>query len=191
MTRQKTDHHITTRIHQSRGSSRRFAKRTRRTNLHRTRRQLSTVPGERHQLPPPPRSTGHHRRHLGSPRSAERHPKSYRDLGAHAGPLDLAHAAAQAKRALVDANNTILRREARRRRFYEDIEQTKITAREASLVVKRAQQALAHELHRLRRELLRPPRLRRARRMTHPSDHDPGTTPFSSAASRAWRLHRR
>ena len=59
------------------------------------RRQLSPAPGERQQLPPP-RSTGHHRRHLGSPRSTERHRQSSRDRGAHAAPLDLAHAAARA-----------------------------------------------------------------------------------------------
>ena len=68
---------------------------------------------------------------------------SFRDLGAHAGPLDLAHAAARAQRALDDANQMILRREARRRRFDGDIEQAKTAAREASLVAKRAQQALA------------------------------------------------
>ena len=40
-----------------------------------SRRQLSPAPGKRHQLPPS-RSTGHHRRHLGSPRSTERHPRA-------------------------------------------------------------------------------------------------------------------
>ena len=81
-----------------------------------SRNQLSPVPGERHQLPPP-RLTGHHRRHLGSLRSTERHPQSSRDRGAHAVPLDLAQAAARAKRALGDANQAI----ARRRRFDKDI----------------------------------------------------------------------
>ena len=38
-----------------------------------SRRQLSSAPGESQQLPPP-RSTGHYRRPLGSPRSAQRHP---------------------------------------------------------------------------------------------------------------------
>ena len=89
-----------------------------------SRRQLSPALRERHQLPPP-RSTGHHRRHLGSPRSTERHPQSSRDRGGHA-----------------DANQTI----ARRRRFDEDIEQAKTAAREASLVAKRAQQALAQSV---------------------------------------------
>ena len=106
-----------------------------------SRRQLSPAPAERHQLPPP-RSTGHHRRHLGSPRSTERHPQSSRDRRAHTAPLDLAYAAARAQRALDDANQTI----ARRRRFDEDIEQTKNAAREASLVAKRAQQALAQSV---------------------------------------------
>ena len=40
MTRQKMDHHTTTRTHQPRGSIRRFAQRTRQTNLHRTRGRL-------------------------------------------------------------------------------------------------------------------------------------------------------
>ena len=35
-----------------------------------------------------------------------------------------------------------------------------------------------NELRRLRRKLPRPPRLPRARRVSHPSDHDPGTTQF-------------
>ena len=91
---------------------------------------------------PPPRSIGHHRGRLGSPRSTERHPQSTRDRGAHATPLDLACAAAGAQRALDDANQTI----ARRRRFDEDIEQAKTAAREASLVAKRAQQALAQSV---------------------------------------------
>ena len=47
---------------------------------------------------PPPRSTGHHRRHLGSPRSTERHPQSSRDRRAHAAPLNLAYAAARPRR---------------------------------------------------------------------------------------------
>ena len=106
-----------------------------------SRRQLSPAPGERHQLPPP-RSTGHHRRHLGSSRSTERHPQSSRDRDAHAAPLDLPYAAARAQRALDDANQTI----ARRRRFEEGIEQAKIAAREATLVAKRAQQALAQSV---------------------------------------------
>ena len=106
-----------------------------------SRRQLSPAPGERYQLPPP-RSTGHHRRHLGSPRSTERRPQSSRDRGAHAAPLDLAYAAARAQRALDDVNQTI----ARRRRFDEDIEQAKTAARESSLVAKRAQQALAQSV---------------------------------------------
>ena len=54
-----------------------------------SRRQLSLDPGERHQLPAP-RSTGHHRRHLGSPQSTERHHESSRDRGTHTAPLDLA-----------------------------------------------------------------------------------------------------
>ena len=111
-----------------------------------SRRQLSPARGSATSCPPPPRSTGHHRRHLGSPHSAERHPQSSRDRGVHAGPLDLAYAAARAQRALDDANQTILRREARRRRFDEDFEQAKTAAWEASLVVKREQQALAQSV---------------------------------------------
>ena len=102
------------------------------------RRQLSPTSEERHQLPPQ-RSIGHHRRHLGSPCSTERHPQISWDRGAHSAPLDLAYAAARAQRALDDANQTI----ARRRRFGEDVEQAKTAAREASLVAKRAQRALA------------------------------------------------
>ena len=145
MTRHKTEHHTSTRTHQPRGSTRRFAQR-RRTNLHRTRGGLdasSRQPRGSATSCPPPRSTGHHPRHLGSPRSTERHSQSSRDRGAHAGPLDLAYAAARAQRALDDANQKILRREARRRRFDGDIEQAKTAAREASLVVEREQQALA------------------------------------------------
>ena len=40
VTRQKTDHHTTTRTHQPRGSTDQFAQRTRRTNLFRTRGRL-------------------------------------------------------------------------------------------------------------------------------------------------------
>ena len=150
-----------------------------------SRRQLSPAPGERHQLPPP-RATGHNRRHLGSPRSTERQPQSSRNRGAHAAPLDLAYAAARAQRALDDDNQTI----ARRRRFDGDIEQAKIAAREASLVAKRAQQDLAQSVASAAAGAIPAPSLRRARRVSHPSDHDPGTTPYSRASSRAWRLHR-
>ena len=135
--------------HQPRGSTRRFAQRRRCTNIRRTRGHLdasSRQPRGSATSCPPPRSTGHHRRHLSSPCSAERHLRSSRDLGAHAGPLDLAYAAARAQRALDDANQTILRRNARRRRFDEYIEQAKTAAREASLVVKRAQQGLAQSV---------------------------------------------
>ena len=145
MTRQKTEHHTTARTHQLRGSTRRFAQKRRRTNLHRTRGRLdasSRQPRESDTSCSPPRSTGLHRRHLGSPRLTERHPQSSRDRGVHAGPLDLAYAAARAQRALDDANQTI----ARRRRFDEDIEQTKTAAREAFLVAKRAQQALVQSV---------------------------------------------
>ena len=142
MTRQKTEHHASTRTHQPRGSTRRFAQRRRRINPHRTRVRLdgsSRQPRASATSCPPPRSTGHHRRH---PRSTERHPQSFRDRGAHAVLLDLAYAAARAQRALDDANQTI----ARRRRFDEDIEQAKTAAREAPLVAKRAQQALAQSV---------------------------------------------
>ena len=40
VTRQKTEHHTSTRTHQPRGSTRRFAQRRRRTNLHQTRGRL-------------------------------------------------------------------------------------------------------------------------------------------------------
>ena len=145
MTRQKTEHHTSTRSNQPKGSIRRFALKRRRTNPHRTRGRLdasSRQPRGSATSCPPPRSTGHHRRHLGSPRPTERHPQSSRDRGAHAAPWDLAYAAARAQRALDDANQTI----ARRRRFDEDIEQAKTAAREASLVAKRAQQALAQSV---------------------------------------------
>ena len=89
---------------------------------------------------PPPLSTGHHRRHLGSPRSAERHLYGCRDLGAHHDPFDLAYAAARTQRAPDHANQLYLLYEAR---FDGDIEQAKTAAREVSLVVKRARQALA------------------------------------------------
>ena len=56
--------------------------------------------------------------------------------------MDMAYAAARAQRALDDANQTI----ARRPRFDEDIELAKTAAREASLVAKRAQQALAQSV---------------------------------------------
>ena len=191
VTRQKTSHHTTTRAHQPRGSTRRFAQRTRRTNLHRTRGRLdasSRQPRGSATSSPPLLSTGHHRRHLGSSRSAERHPHGSRDLGVHAGPLDLAYAAARVQRALDDANQLIVRLEAHQHRLDGDIEQATTAAREASLVAKRAQQALAQSIMRLRQELSRPPCLRRARRVSHPSDHDAGTTPSSRALWRAWRL---
>ena len=149
MTRQKVEHHTTTRTHQPRGSTRRFARRRRRTNLYRTWERLdsssrqpqgsatSSPPPALDRAPPPP---------PGLSALTERHPQRSRGRGANAGPLDLAYAAARAQRALDDANQTILRREARRRWFDEDIEQAKTAAREASLVVKRAQQALAQSV---------------------------------------------
>ena len=148
VTRQKTDHQITTRTHQPRESPRWFAQRKKADQLPpdsgASRRQLSPVPGERHQLASP-RSTGHHLRLLGSLRSAERHTQSSRNQSAHAGLLKLAHAAARAQGALDDANQ-ILRREARLLWLDEDIEQAKTAAREASQVVKRVQQALAQSI---------------------------------------------
>ena len=125
--------YTTTRTHQPRGSTGPFVQRTRRTNLHRTRGSLDASC--------PPLSTCHHR-HLGFPRSAERHLQGSRDLGAHAGPLGLACAAARAQRALDGGSQVI----ARRRRFDEDIECAKTTAQEASLVSKRSQQALAQSV---------------------------------------------
>eukprot|EP00904_Undaria_pinnatifida_P010736 jgi/Undpi1/6793/HiC_scaffold_21.g09269.m1 len=104
-----------------------------------SRRQLSPALGERNQLPPT-RSTGNHRRHLGSPCSTERHPQSSRDQGGHAAPLDFAYAAARARQAFDDPNWTI----ARQRQFNKDIEQAKTAARESSLVPKRAHQVFAH-----------------------------------------------
>ena len=145
MTRQKTEHHTSTRSHRLKGSTRLFALRRRRTNPHRTRGRLhasSRQPWGSATNCHPPRSTGHHRRHLGSPRLTECHPQSSRDRGAHAAPLDLAYAAARAQRALDDANQTI----ARRPRFDEHIEQAKTAARETPLVTKRAQQALAQSV---------------------------------------------
>ena len=68
------------------------------------------------------------------------------DLGARAGLLDLAYAAARAQHALDNANPRILRRESRRRWFDEDIEQAKTAAREASGVVEMAQQHLAQSV---------------------------------------------
>ena len=105
-----------------------------------SRRQLSPALGERHQLPPP-RCTGHHRHHLDPPLSTERQPQLSRDWSAHDGGMHLAYAAAWAQRALDDANQTILQREAHRRRFHEDIERAKTAAREASMVVKRRLEA--------------------------------------------------
>ena len=99
MTRQKTDHHNTTRTHQPRGSTRRFAQRSRRTDLHRSRGHLDASSRQSQGSATsfrPPLSTGHHRRHLGSPCSAERHPQISLDPGAHASPMDLAYAAARA-----------------------------------------------------------------------------------------------
>ena len=140
MTRQETEHHTTTGTHQPRGLTRWFARRRRRTSLHQTRGRLdpnSHQPRGSATSCPPSRSTGHHRRLLCSARSIERHPHSSRDHGAHAYPLDLEYDAVRAPGALDDANQTIHRREARRCRFDDDIEQAKTTAREAFLVVKR------------------------------------------------------
>ena len=145
MTRQKTEHHNSTRTHQARESTRRFAQRRRRTSLHRTWGRLdasSCKPRGSATRCPPPRSTGHHRRHLGSPHLTERHPQSLRDRGAHAAPLNLAYAAARAQQALDDANQTI----ARRCRCDEYIEQAKTAARKESVVAMRAQQALAQSV---------------------------------------------
>ena len=102
VTRQETHHHSTTRAHQPKRSTRRFAQRTRRTNHHRTRGRLDACarqPQGSATSFPPPISTGHHRRHLGSPRSAERHLCGFRDLGVHADPFDLAYTAARTQRA--------------------------------------------------------------------------------------------
>ena len=105
----------------------------------------SPAPEERHQLTPP-RSPGHHHRHLGSPRTTECDPQSSGDRCAHACPLDYANTAARIQRVLDDGNQIILGHEARRRRFDQHIEQAKTPAREASLVVKRAQQALTQSV---------------------------------------------
>ena len=145
MTRQKTELHTSTLTHQPRGSTHRFAQRRRRTNLQRTRGRLDASSRQLRGSAtscPPRCSTGHHRRHLGSPRSTERHPQSFRNRGDHAGPLDLVYAAARAQRALDDANQTITRR----RQFDEDVDQAKTAAREASLVAKRVQQAFAQSV---------------------------------------------
>ena len=145
VTRQKKEQHASTRTHQPRGSTRRFAQRRRRTNLHWTRGRLdassrqprgsatSCPPPALHGAPPPP---------PGLSALAERHLQGSRDQGAHAAPLNLAYSAARAQRAIKDANQTI----ARRRRFDEDIEQAKTAAREAFLVAKKAQQALAQSV---------------------------------------------
>ena len=149
MTRQKMDHHPTTRTHQPREPTRRFAQRSRRNIPHRTRGRLDASSRQARGSAtgcPPPLSTGHHRRHLGSPRSAERHLQGSLDLVAHLGPLDLAYVASRAPPALDDVNHMILRREARRCWFDEDCEQVMIAAREASLVVDNAQQPLAQSV---------------------------------------------
>ena len=152
------------------------------------RRQLSPAPGERHQLPPraldraPPL-------HLGSPRSNERHPQSSRDRGAYAGPLDLAYAAARAQRALDDANQKIIRREARRRRFDGDIEQAKTAAQEAPVVVERAQQALAQSVASTSAGTTAAPSASTRPQGVASQRPRPRDAAFSRAASRAWRLH--
>ena len=87
VTKQKTGHNNTTRTHQPRGSTRRFAQRRRRTNLHRTWRRLDA---SSHQ--PRGRATS-----CRPPPSVEHHPQNSRDRGAHAGPFDLAYAAARAQ----------------------------------------------------------------------------------------------
>ena len=113
MTRQKTKHHTSNRTHQPRGSTRRVAQGEGRTNHHRTRGCLDASSCQTRggaTSCTSPRSTGRHRRHLGPPRSTERHPQSSRDRGAHAGPLDLAYAAAGVQRALDNANLKISRR---------------------------------------------------------------------------------
>ena len=103
---------------QPRGSTRRLAHRTRRTNLHRTRGRLdasSCQPRESATSCPTSLSTGLHRCCLGSPPSAKRRSQAPRNLGAHAGPSDLADAAVRAQRALDDTNQMILRHEAPQR----------------------------------------------------------------------------
>ena len=107
-----------------------------------SRRQPSPAPGGRHQLASP-RSTEHHRGRLGSPRPTESHPQSSRDRGTHAGThSDLVSAAAWAKRAFKDAQETIRRRNARRRRHEDDIELAKNAAQETPLAMERTQRAV-------------------------------------------------
>ena len=147
MTRQRTGHQATTRTQQPRGSTRRFAQRRRRTSLHRTWGRLDASSRQ----PRGQATSGRLRARQGTPATTRalrtRRPReSSRDRGAHAGPLDLAYGAAWAQRALDDTNQTIIRREARRRRFDKYTEQEKTAAREASLVVERAHQALAQSV---------------------------------------------
>ena len=106
------------------------------------RRQLSPVPGKRHQLASPC-STKRHRRHLGSARSTERHPQSARNRGAHVGTSDLSSEAKQVRQALEDARQTTLRRIARQRLNDGDFERAKRDEREASVEAGRAHQAPA------------------------------------------------
>ena len=61
-----------------------------------SRHQLLPAPGECHELACLP-STENHHRHLGSPRATKRHPQTYRDQGARAGPSGLAFKVARAK----------------------------------------------------------------------------------------------
>ena len=99
-----------------------------------SRHQHLPAPGECHELACLPLTEYHHR-HQGSPCSTKRHPQTYRDQGARAGPSGLASKVARAKRAFEDPQATILRREARRRRHDKYIELAKNAAREAFLVV--------------------------------------------------------
>lgn len=145
------------------------------------RRQLSPTTGKRHQLAFS-RSTGHHRQHLGSPRSVKCHLQSSPGRDAHASYMNLAYEAAPAHRlsGVKDADVGFTTISSRRRPL----------AREAFLVLKRAQQSLTLSAASAAAGATAPPCFRRVRRVSHLSDHCPGTTPFLRAPSSAWRLHR-
>ena len=119
------------------------------TNHHRTWGRLdvrSRQPRGSGSSCPPPLSTGHSPPPSGLSTVGRAHGQGFLDLTAHSGPLDLAYEVARAQRAPNDANQMILRRKARRRRFDEDIEHAKTAAREGFLVVERAEQVLAQSV---------------------------------------------
>ena len=188
MTGQKTEHHTSTRTHQPRESTRRFAQRRRRTNPYRTRGRLDASSRQ-------PRGSAtscipRARQGTTAATWALRARKSAIPRAPGTGaPMPPPWTWHTWRRGPSGRSTTPTRQ------LHSNVGLAKISSRRRLLRGRRLWQRrgrnkpLPNQWRRQRRGLPRLPCLRRARRLSHPSDHDPETTPSSKASSRAWRLH--